>query len=190
MTKNDLRKLLRAKRRDHVAALTDSMRTLVFMRPPAPLIGMIPDDAAIGLYHAGSSEAPTASYARHFFEQGHEISLPHFSAMNTRMQFRRFMDPHDESDLETGPFGIRQPKDTTEEVVPTVLFVPLVGFTKTGARLGQGGGHYDRWLAAHPGTITIGLGWDCQLVEDLPTEPHDIPLCAIVTPTRLYGPFA
>ncbi|MBV01664.1 MAG: 5-formyltetrahydrofolate cyclo-ligase, partial [Citromicrobium sp.] len=130
VTKNDLRKQLRAKRREHVAALPDSMRTLVFMRPPAPLMEMIPDDATIGLYHAGSSEAPTAAYARYFFEQGHEISLPHFSAMNTRMQFRRFVDPHDESDLETGPFGIKQPTTATEEIVPDVLFVPLVGFTE------------------------------------------------------------
>tara|TARA_B100000929_G_C15433797_1_gene395630 strand:- start:457 stop:1029 length:573 start_codon:yes stop_codon:yes gene_type:complete len=190
VTKNDLRKQLRAKRREHVAALPDSMRTLVFMRPPAPLMEMIPDDATIGLYHAGSSEAPTAAYARYFFEQGHESSLPHFSAMNTRMQFRRFVDPHDESDLETGPFGIKQPTNATEEIVPDVLFVPLVGFTEAGGRLGQGGGHYDRWLAAHPGTTTIGLAWDCQLVDTLPTEPHDIPLGAVVTPTRMYGPFA
>ena len=74
-------------------------------------------------------------------------------------------------------------------VQPQVLFVPLVSFT-TGARLGQGGGHYDRWLADHPDTVAIGLAWDCQLVDALPIEPHDIPLTAIITPTRIYGPFA
>src|SRR3546814_6880034 len=57
-----------------------------------------------------------------------------------------------------------------------------------GRRLGQGGGHYDRWLAAHPGARAIGLAWDEQLCEDLPHETHDIRLDAIVTPTRLYGP--
>ena len=67
---------------------------------------------------------------------------------------------------------------------------PLVGFTSQGARLGQGGGHYDRWLADHPDTVAIGLAWDCQLVDALPVEPHDIPLTAIITPTRIYGPFA
>jgi 5-formyltetrahydrofolate cyclo-ligase len=70
-----------------------------------------------------------------------------------------------------------------------VLFVPVVGFTEDGARLGQGGGHYDRWLAAHPGAVAIGLAWDCQRVDALPVEPHDAPLAAVVTPTRLYGPF-
>jgi 5-formyltetrahydrofolate cyclo-ligase len=73
--------------------------------------------------------------------------------------------------------------------MPDVLFVPLVGFTARGDRLGQGGGHYDRWLAANPHVPAIGLGWDCQLVEDLPREDHDRPLSAVVTPTRLFGPF-
>ena len=87
-------------------------------------------------------------------------------------------------------FGIAQPDENAESVVPDVLFVPLVGFTAQGDRLGQGGGHYDRWLAEHPNTVAIGLAWDCQLVEDLPSEPHDVPLSAVVTPTRTYGPFA
>jgi 5-formyltetrahydrofolate cyclo-ligase len=88
-----------------------------------------------------------------------------------------------------GPLGFRQPKDNLSEVIPDTLFVPLIGFTERGGRLGQGGGHYDRWLAEHPETRTIGLAWDCQLVEELPTEAHDIDLNAIVTPTRFYGPF-
>lgn len=67
------------------------------------------------------------------------------------------------------------------------MFVPCVGFTADGGRLGQGAGHYDRWLAAHPSAVAIGLAWDCQLVDELPTEPHDHPLDAVVTPTRLYG---
>ena len=64
-----------------------------------------------------------------------------------------------------------------------------MGFTAQGKRLGQGGGHYDRWLASRPATLRIGLAWDAQLVEELPVEPHDMALNAIVTPTRLYGPF-
>ena len=40
------------------------------------------------------------------------------------------------------------------------------------------------------GALAIGLAWDCQLVDDLPHEAHDRPLAAVVTPTRLYGPFA
>ena len=104
------------------------------------------------------------------------------------MTFAPFTDPFGESDLETGPYDLLQPQEGAS-LVPDVLFVPVVGFTADGHRLGQGGGHYDRWLETHPDTIAIGLAWDCQLVDELPLEPHDRPLTAVVTPTRLYGPF-
>ena len=190
VTKSDLRKSLRAARRAHVEALPDSMRTLMFMRPPAPLMDMIPEGAAIGFYRAGSYEAPTASYARSFFEQGRTLALPRFAHEDAPMEFARFTAPFNESDLEEGPFGILQPEADAPAMQPQVLFVPLVGCTAQGARLGQGGGHYDRWLTEHPGTVAIGLAWDCQLVDHLPTEPHDARLTAVVTPTRIYGPFA
>ncbi|MEC9150307.1 MAG: 5-formyltetrahydrofolate cyclo-ligase, partial [Pseudomonadota bacterium] len=100
MTKDDLRKDLRIARRDHVTALPASMRTLVFMRPPAPLAALVPEGATIGLYHANPYEAPTAAYARHFFEQGHELALPRFAGRGEAMRFARFIDPFDDSDLE------------------------------------------------------------------------------------------
>ena len=65
----------------------------------------------------------------------------------------------------------------------------LVAFTARGDRLGQGGGFYDKWLGAHPDTIRIGMAWDMQEVPELPVEPHDMALTAIVTPTRVLGPF-
>ncbi len=189
-SKSELRKKLLQARKSHVAALPESMRALVFHRPPAPLLELVPPGAAIGLYRANAHEAPAQSYAKFFQEAGHAIALPRFVDRASAMAFAAHSDPFEESDCEAGPFGLPQPLASAEDIVPQVLFVPLVGFTATGERLGQGGGHYDRWLADHPGTIAIGLAWDSQLVDALPTEPHDIPLTAIVTPTRFYGPFA
>ena len=86
------------------------------------------------------------------------------------------------------PFSFEEIEAAKAEVlVPEILFVPLVGFTPTLARLGQGGGHYDRWLAEHPPLLAIGLAWDAQACDALPTEPHDVPLDAVVTPTRIFG---
>ncbi|GGD91718.1 5-formyltetrahydrofolate cyclo-ligase [Tsuneonella deserti] len=189
-TKTKLRQTLKAERRRYVAALPDVTRALLFRVPPAPLSALIPPQATIGLYRTGPNEAPAAGYARHFLERGHRIALPRFAMRDAPMEFALHSDPFEESDLETGPFTVLQPLAEAEAVVPEVLIVPLVGFTADGLRLGQGGGHYDRWLASNPGTLAIGLAWDCQLVEDLPHEEHDHPLAAVVTPTRLYGPFA
>ncbi|MEM9500972.1 MAG: 5-formyltetrahydrofolate cyclo-ligase [Pseudomonadota bacterium] len=188
--KSQIRKALRKARREHIAAQPDSVRALLFHRPPAPLLKKIGADATIGFYHANEDEAPTSGYAKFFHEAGHTIALPHFNEPDSAMSFREHTDPFASSDLIVGPFGIAQPKAAATQLVPDVLFVPLVGFTSNGNRLGQGGGHYDRWLAEHPGRITIGLAWDVQLIEPdsaLPVEPHDIALDAVVTPTRMYG---
>jgi 5-formyltetrahydrofolate cyclo-ligase len=189
-TKASLRTALRAERRRHVAGLPDATRALLFRVPPAPLAALIPEDAAIGLYRASPNEAPAAAYARHFLERGHAIALPRFAARDASMEFARHSDPFEESDLEPGPFGVLQPRPEADVMTPEVVIVPLIGFTADGRRLGQGGGHYDRWLAEHPDAQAMGLAWDCQLVDDLPHEPHDRPLVAVVTPTRMYGPFA
>lgn len=190
VTKDELRKDLRAKRRDHVAALPDSMRALIFHRPPSSLLDLVPDGSTIGLYRANAHEAPTSSYAKFFLEHGHDLALPRFADRGAPMKFARFADPFDEEDLEVGPFGLMQPFADAPVLEPQVSFTPVIGFTESGARLGQGGGHYDRWLGEHAGTVAIGLAWDCQLVDKLPMEPHDVPLLAVITPTRVYGPFA
>lgn len=188
-TKPELREQLRALRRSHVEAQPDRIRALLFHRPPGPVLDMIGEDAAIGLYHASRFEAPASAYAGFFAERGHRIALPHFAHRDAAMTFRAHTDPFGASDLAPGPFGLLQPAGEPALIVPDVLFVPLVGFTDTCERLGQGGGHYDSWLAEHPGRVTIGLAWDAQLIEpasNLPLEPHDQRLDAVVTPTRIY----
>ncbi len=184
-----LRKTLRQARREHAAALAPEVSALVFRRPPAAVLELVPPGATIGLYRGDPGEAPAGAYLRFFYEQGHRIALPRVTNLATPMSFRLHTDPFGESDLVDGPLGLRQPSAEAEEVVPQVLFMPLVGFTERGDRIGQGGAFYDRWLAAHPGTLAFGMAWDVQKVDVLPLEPHDMRLTAIITPTRLYGPF-
>ena len=63
-----------------------------------------------------------------------------------------------------------------------VVVVPGLAFTADGRRLGQGGGHYDRFLPRlRPGCRTVGAAFAEQLVDDLPTEPHDVLLDLVVT---------
>ena len=184
-----LRTELRRKRREHAAALPPEVSALVFNRPPVQVLELVPKGATIGLYRSDVGEAPSRGYIKFFFERGHRIALPRVTTLDKPMEFRLHTDPWGESDLESGVWGLRQPGLDAPMVVPEVLFMPLVGFTAMGDRLGQGGGYYDRYLAAHPQTVAIGMGWDMQEVPELPTELHDIRLSAIVTPTRVLGPF-
>ena len=187
--KKQLRDELRRKRKAHAAALPTEVSALVFNRPPAQLLALVPEEATVGLYRSDEGEAPSRAYIKFFFERGNRIALPRVTTLDKPMEFRLHTDPWEESDLESGVWGLRQPGLGAPVVVPDVLFMPLVGFTAEGDRLGQGGGYYDRYLAAHPQVTAIGMAWDIQEVPELPLEPHDMRLSAIVTPTRVLGPF-
>ena len=80
-----------------------------------------------------------------------------------------------------GPFGIMQPPPDNEMVSPDVILMPLLAFDAAGNRLGQGGGHYDRALAALPGAIRIGVAWSVQQIDAVPADSWDIPMHAVVT---------
>ncbi len=81
------------------------------------------------------------------------------------------------------------PEDEPDPTAVDVVIVPGVAFTPDGARLGQGGGWYDRFLAAvRPGCTSIGVGFDPQVVDELPTEPHDIRLDSVVTESGVVVP--
>ena len=78
-------------------------------------------------------------------------------------------------------------------VDPEILIVPLVAFTRAGARLGYGGGFYDRTLErlrAQGPVLAMGLAFACQRVEAIPVEPFDQPLDLIVTDAGAVFPEA
>lgn len=70
-----------------------------------------------------------------------------------------------------------------------VLITPLVAFDEQGQRLGMGGGFYDRTLQnwRQHRLWPVGLAHDCQQVTALPAEEWDIPLPAVVTPSRIWA---
>jgi 5-formyltetrahydrofolate cyclo-ligase len=64
-----------------------------------------------------------------------------------------------------------------------LLLVPGVAFDLLGRRLGRGKGYYDKMLAT-PGGVRCGVGFDDQIVSEIPVDPHDAHLNCILTPTR------
>ncbi|WP_417719890.1 5-formyltetrahydrofolate cyclo-ligase [Salipiger sp.] len=92
--------------------------------------------------------------------------------------------------LVEGPFGARIPARPVW-MEPEILIVPLVAFTRAGARLGYGGGFYDRTLAqlrARRATHAIGFAFAAQEADSLPTAPTDQPLDLIVTERGVISP--
>jgi 5-formyltetrahydrofolate cyclo-ligase len=112
------------------------------------------------------------------------IFLPRYDAASQRYVACRITSP--ELDLSPGKFGIREPLSSCALAATNrldLLLVPGVAFDLHGRRLGRGKGFYDRLLSAMRGT-RCGVGFDEQIIPEVPAEPHDVVLNCILTPTR------
>lgn len=91
------------------------------------------------------------------------------------------------TDVRAGRYGLRQPLGPA--VCPReldVIIVPGVAFTARGARLGMGGGYYDRFLPqCRSDAVRIALAYDFQIAADLPCTPLDEGVDVVVTPTQV-----
>ncbi|WP_373489557.1 5-formyltetrahydrofolate cyclo-ligase [Blastomonas sp.] len=182
--KRALRKTMRAARKAHWQAIPLSHRALVFSRPPRiaePLL--LGQTETVGLYCAMDGEAPTAGLARFLLDQGRFIALPWFHSRTQPMAFKLWSGSEDT--LVPGPWGL-QPSAAMPDAQPQALVMPLLAFDAMCQRLGQGGGHYDRYIAGHPSTRRIGLAWSVQKVEAVPVAPHDSPMHAVITEQRFF----
>lgn len=87
-------------------------------------------------------------------------------------------------------FGVLGPPEEAPIVEPDLLIVPLVAFDRRGGRIGQGGGTYDRTIAnlrARRKVFVLGLAYACQEAPEIPMEPHDERLDAILTETEFIS---
>ena len=117
---------------------------------------------------------------------GVTVALPIVVKKQAPLEFHAWRP---EDPLARGTFGVLEPIRGAV-IQPTVLLVPTLGFTAHGARIGYGGGYYDRTLAQLQETgqpfVTIGIAWDqARIEEDADHQPqeHDYPLDAILTPS-------
>ncbi len=115
--------------------------------------------------------------------RGHAMLMPETTPRGEALLFRRW---HPESVLVAGRHGTRHPDGPVGD--PAIVFVPLLAWDRRLARLGHGGGYYDRTLAARPDAVAIGVGLAAQEVAIVPTGPYDVPLDAVLTERGLVLP--
>ncbi len=83
----------------------------------------------------------------------------------------------DLNNVEQGRFGTVYPAGDKEYLGSfDLIIVPGLAFDQQGGRLGYGGGFYDNFLVKHPAAIKVGVGYDFQLMHQVPTEEHDVRL--------------
>ncbi len=134
----------------------------------------------VALYKAIGSELGADPLAQALTARDVLLALPVAVRRDAPLIFRRWTpgDP-----LEPDASGCPAPLELAAEVRPDLIVTPLLAFDRTGGRLGQGGGYYDRTFAALPDIARVGLAYAAQELDDLPMDPHDQRLHGVLTET-------
>ena len=136
----------------------------------------------LALYAAAHGEPPLDALAAWAAERGIETLWPRIAG--AALEFA----PCAAGALVRGRFGILAPPDERPAValaVGDVVLLPALALDAAGRRLGRGGGHYDRTLAAVAGPLLVGVGYDWQLVGEVPAGPEDRRVDMVATEARL-----
>ena len=140
------------------------------------------------LYHGMGAEPDTARLLPSLWAAGKRVCLPRClpgHGLEARLiGADAALVPH--------PFGMLEPGEDCPPVDKSALdlvLVPGLAFDRSGGRLGQGGGFYDRFLAGFSG-FTAALCRSALLLEHVPREGHDLGVDLVITEEGLYGPSA
>lgn len=184
-TKAELRSRLRETRKQLKASLPDAGRDLVAGLDPL-LASLAAPPSTAALYLPLGSEIDTGPLAAELVRRGLALCLPRVDAVDSPMSFRAWTLG---GAVEPDQQGCSAPLHTAATVEPDLVFMPLIAFDAEGGRLGQGGGYYDRTLAALADRrpVVIGLAFAGQQVDRVPCDPHDQKLDGILT-ERGYMP--
>jgi 5-formyltetrahydrofolate cyclo-ligase len=86
--------------------------------------------------------------------------------------------------MHRGKFGIPEPTTPAYEGGIDLVIVPAVAFDTKGRRLGRGGGYYDRFIKKQTHAVLVGVGYDFQLVDEVPAARHDQRVHRIILPSK------
>ncbi len=130
------------------------------------------------LYAALPDEADPGRAGEALLDRGVRVLLPRVVGDELHLARARRGEK-----LLPGAFGILEPQGPRiEEDQVDVAVLPGVAFDRTGARLGQGKGFYDRLLPRlRPDGLLVGFAFSCQVVAHVPVEPHDRRVQVVVT---------
>ena len=183
--KNEIRVVMKARRKALTPEARKAASEIICAKLAAdsdiglridPLDGGSP----IAVYLASPQEIDLSPFIRKMLESGVKVVAPRWNGETYELAVLKGLD---EAHLRQGPMGILEPVEA--EIVSQkeveVWLVPGLAFTWNGKRLGYGGGWYDRLLAEAPKDAwKIGIAHAFQVMDDLPSESHDILLSKVV----------
>ncbi len=176
----------KAERRNVALTLRDALPPTV-RQAAAEAIAKRPLPIAVtpGMIVAGFSPMKTEinplPLLRKFAEAGASLALPCIVGRGHALIMRAWDFG---AALESGQWGIREPRVDAAEVAPDIVIVPLAAFDRTGNRIGYGAGYYDMTLAAlraKKKVVAIGIAFAAQEISNVPTTERDERLDLVLT---------
>ncbi len=186
MTPKDLKKALRSQVRKVVASIDAGQKASA----SAVIEARITRDQrwqsarSVLLFSPLDDEPALGNLIARGLMESKTICLPRYRESTNDYQAAVIQDA--QKDLTSGKFGVPEPADHCA-LHPLnqldLVLVPGVAFAACGSRLGRGKGYYDRILKTVSG-LKLGVAFDEQIVNAIPSEEHDVRVDGIVTPTR------
>ena len=127
------------------------------------------------MYHSLPDEVSTHAFLRKWASEK-SFFLPRVNGVDLDIL------PYEQTRLELGSFQIEEPtgNDLVDPSTIELIITPAVAYDRKGNRLGRGKGFYDRLLTQSSAT-KIGVAYHFQIVDDIPVEPHDVPVDMVIT---------
>lgn len=141
----------------------------------------VPQGAVVSGYSPMKSEFNPVPLMRKLSDAGAHLALPVVAGRGRPLTMRTWSFG---DELDSGVWGIREPKPDAPEVFPDILLVPLAAFDRHGHRIGYGAGYYDKTITrirAMKPTLAIGVAFAAQEIEKVPATPFDARLDLVLT---------
>ena len=182
--KDRVRKILRGKKE----AMIPEERLELSQRICRHLMEIIRNGETVMVFTSKEKEVNTKPLIRSLFGKGNPVVVPIIvkEDFSLRLSYLR-----DLSVLIPSTFGVPEPIGS--EIPAAVadigtIILPMLGFDRTGGRIGYGAGYYDRFLSKNPGMRKIGVAFACQEVGRLPVDENDIRMDVIITEDGIVYP--
>lgn len=176
MDKKELRKQIRAAKKAVPFCEKCSRSTPILAKVEA--LAAFQQARTILMYWSMEDEVQTHDFVNRWYKEK-TILLPCVDGDDLRL--RQYTGP--KCLVEGEQFGISEPTGpeyTTLDKVEMII-VPGVAFDKQNNRMGRGRGFYDRLLKSTPNAYKVGVAFDFQMVENVPTEPFDVAMNTVIS---------
>ncbi|MBA3462528.1 MAG: 5-formyltetrahydrofolate cyclo-ligase [Deltaproteobacteria bacterium] len=169
--------LTREERATAAAAIARSTNALIATRLQAGDV--------LAVYAAKGTEVDTTAIAEDAIRRGITLTYPRVVAGDRTLVFHAVTA----AELAPGQFGLKEPHEDAPVIALdqiTAFVIPGLAFDREGGRTGWGMGHYDATLALAPSPLRIGLAFECQVIDRVPRDAHDIPMSHVITEVATY----